>query len=136
MVVTMDYEFHRLVGDLPDLPHHVLGSHRIDRVSDDHAVACHHDHGAGNPRPKAVDVIGNLGQVELRCRRLCSRDRDRQYERRRNACAGDHAVYRLSHFCLRVLAPWDVRSSRRPNAFSSKRPPQSTAEATLPAMLQ
>src|SRR5262249_28610240 len=34
MVVTVDYEFYRLVGDLPDLPHHVLGSHRIDRVSD------------------------------------------------------------------------------------------------------
>src|SRR5262245_46677098 len=35
MVVTVDHEFHRLVGDLPDLVHHVLGSHRIDRVSDD-----------------------------------------------------------------------------------------------------
>src|SRR5262249_45484418 len=72
----------------------------------------------------------NLGQVELRCQGLCSRDRDRQYERRRNACADDYAVYRLSHFCLRVLAPWDVRSSRHPNAFFPKCLPQSTAEAT------
>jgi len=118
MVVAVDYEFHRLVGDLPDLVHHVLGSHRIDRVSDDQAVTCHHDHGAVNPRPKAVDVIGNLGQVELRCRRLCSRDHDRHCERRRNTCAGDHAVYRLSHICLHVLAPWGGRSLRRPNAFS------------------
>src|SRR6516165_7176213 len=132
MVVTVDHEFHRLVDDFPDLVHHVLGSHRINRVSDDHAVACHHDHGAVNPRSKAVNVIGNLGQIELGCRRLCSRHRDRQCERRRNACAGDHAVYRLSHSCLHVLTPWDVHSSRRPNAFFPKRPPQSTAEVTLP----
>jgi hypothetical protein len=60
MIVAIDHEFHRLVGHLLDLIHHVLGGRGIDRIGDDHAIACHHDHGAVNPRAEAVDVISNL----------------------------------------------------------------------------
>src|SRR5262249_11441050 len=110
MIVAIDHEFHRLVRYFFDLIHHFLFRDRIDRGGDDNAIARYNHHRAVSKEPETVDVICDLCQVELRCRRLYGCERGRQGQRSRHGQASDHPVYGFFISRSLVVSSWGVRS--------------------------